>query len=51
MLWLVGIVSFGVTRAKQDKDIAENDVGNLQLQGFEVAKAAAGPVQTSRPRM
>jgi hypothetical protein len=45
-LWLVGIVSFVLTRAKQKDDIAQNDIEDVQVEGFEVLKIMVGIMVT-----
>jgi len=41
-LWLVGLVSFAVTRLRQDSDIAVNDVADFQVSGVAGIKAVVG---------
>eukprot|EP00994_Dinema_validum_P006500 NODE_485_length_1641_cov_85.317211_g345_i0.p1 GENE.NODE_485_length_1641_cov_85.317211_g345_i0~~NODE_485_length_1641_cov_85.317211_g345_i0.p1 ORF type:complete len:458 (-),score=126.39 NODE_485_length_1641_cov_85.317211_g345_i0:191-1564(-) len=42
LLWFVGIVSFAVTRSNQRENIAENDLENIQVKGYEVFKIVVG---------
>lgn len=42
-LWLVGIVSFGITRAQQSQDIAVNDIDDMRLNGYPALKITARP--------
>eukprot|EP00667_Euglena_gracilis_P007738 EG_transcript_7824 len=41
-LWLVGIVSFGITRAQQSQDIAVNDIDDMRLNGYPALKITVG---------
>eukprot|EP01001_Neometanema_parovale_P000948 NODE_1106_length_1892_cov_114.588468_g1051_i0.p1 GENE.NODE_1106_length_1892_cov_114.588468_g1051_i0~~NODE_1106_length_1892_cov_114.588468_g1051_i0.p1 ORF type:complete len:512 (+),score=108.77 NODE_1106_length_1892_cov_114.588468_g1051_i0:93-1628(+) len=41
-LWLVGLLSFIATRMNQTTDIAENDIENVEVNGYEAFKVFVG---------